>query len=362
MTTDKGTRRQLRCLAGHWRQGLVPAVFVAICAAAGGCQSGRASTGTVSFQTEPWSYGPWQGRKLTTRHYEVYTTVNDPVLVETFPGLLERCYEYYQELVPPAREPAEPMKVYLMATRSQWAALTRQLTGPRAVVFLKIRNGGFSDGGVSVIQYVTHAVTFPLLAHEGFHQYLHTCVDPAVPAWLNEGLAVVCEGQRWTGSGLKSFDRWYNPVRRNQLAEALARQRLLSLEELLSTHAGEIVDEPPTRIATYYAQVWGLMLFLWEGQDGKYAGGFARLRQALRDPELTSRLRAEQIWSSPEVSPGRALFQSFITEDLEAFEREYVSFLRNRILSERGPGSQRWRWFRPAARQETSHASDHSVR
>jgi len=362
MRAQKRKGTQTRCLAGLRRRHSVLGTLAALCMAANGCQSMRPPSKPVSFQAEAWSFGPWQGQKLITPHYEVYTTVNDPVLVETFPALLERCYEYYQELVPPAREPAEPMKVYLMATRNQWAALTRQLTGPRAAVFLKIRNGGFSDGGVSVIQYVTHAVTFPLLAHEGFHQYLHSCVDPAVPAWLNEGLAVVCEGQRWTGSGLKSFDPWYNPIRRNQLAEALARERLLPLEELLSTHAGNIVDEPSTKVATYYAQVWGLMLFLREGQNGKYAEGFARLRQSLRDPELTGRLRAEQIWSSPGVSPGRALFQSFISEDLETFERQYVSFLRNRILSERGPAGRRWRWFHPAARQETFHAPNHSVR
>jgi len=297
---------------------------------------GRPEVSPVAYHIEPWKLGPWEGQKLVTDHYEVYTTVTDPTLVQTFPELIERAYEYYKQLVPPARQPAEPMKVYLLATRAQWAYMTRRLTGPRAEAFLKIHYGGFSEGGVSNIQYVSHPATFPLLAHEGLHQYLHHCVHPAVPAWVNEGLATLCEGQRWTGSGLKEFDPAYNPVRRNQLAEAMLKNRLFPLKKLLSTNAGEVVHETSSRVATYYAQVWMLVLFLQEGEGGKYAPAFRQLRETLGSGELDDRLRVEQIWAEGKaVSPGEALFRSFITDDLDTFEHEYIAFLRARVLDQR---------------------------
>lgn len=324
-----------------WREKPVVAAVVVLVVGLGvlslaGC-AGKPKHEPVPYEIEPWERGPQGGQKLTTPHYVVYTTVEDPVLVESFPGLIERAYEYYRELVPAGREPRERMKVYLFARRGHWEYFTKRFTGERAGTFLKIRGGGYSERGVSVIQYVAHQVTFPLLAHEGFHQYLYHCVHPAVPAWVNEGLAVVCEGQRWTTSGLERFDPWYNPMRQNLLAESLLKKRLFPLAELLGTHAGQVIHETSTKVGTYYAQVWALMLFLREGEDGKYAERFEQLLSALGSPDLERRLRAEGVWAEGgRLSRGEALFRSFIGDDLEGIEREYLRFLRQRILGAHG--------------------------
>ncbi|MGD8454024.1 MAG: hypothetical protein PVJ57_19595 [Phycisphaerae bacterium] len=315
-------------------RGTLGAALAVLLGIATGCGPSRPQRVPVSYEVTGWEFGGAPGQKLTTPHYDVYTTVTDPVLVKAFPELLERAFAFYQELVPLDREPEQRMQVYLFATREQWAYFTRRLTGPRAEVFLRIRNGGYSEGGISVIQYVAHQVTFPLLAHEGLHQYLHHCVRTDVPAWLNEGLAVTCEGQRWTGDGLDAFDRWYNPARKNQLAEALLRKRLFPLQELLATHAGKVVHETSSRVATYYAQVWALTLFLTEGEDGKYAERFDQLRHALSSPELDQRLATEQVFveGGRRLSRGEALFRSYISDDVAAVEREYLAFMRERIL------------------------------
>ncbi|NLG43114.1 MAG: hypothetical protein GX547_07705, partial [Phycisphaerae bacterium] len=285
-----------------------------------------------AYQSEPWKFGRHSGSKLITTHYEIYTTLTDPQQIEMIPDLVERAYEFYQQLVPPIHEPSERMTVYLLATRNQWATATAHLTGARAEIFLRVRNGGFSDGGVSVIQYVEPSVTGPLLAHEGFHQYLHCCVGPAVPAWLNEGLAVVCEGQRWTATRLREFDPYFNLTRQSRLADAVNRDRLFPLEELLRTHAGNVVQGTSTQVGTYYAQLWALMLFLKEGENGKYAAGFERLRRDLATPAAAQRLRAEQIWAEDgQITPGEALFRSYICDDLPTFEREYMAYLQSRI-------------------------------
>lgn len=316
----------------RWIRSTAVAALVFALAGLSGCATQKPRE-PVQFESEAWKYGSHAGHKLTTEHYEIYTTLRDDVLINALPDFVEAAYDNYCTLVPPTREPEERMKVYLFATRGQWEAFTRRFTGPRATVFLKVRNGGYSEQGVSVIEYVAHQITFPLFAHEGFHQYLHCCVNEQIPSWLNEGLAVYCEGQRWGTYTLKEFDPWYNPKRRNDLAEALISNRLHRLGELLETDAGRIIEGSDKSVAAYYAQVWALMLFLREGADGRYAAGFQRLLGELGNADLPQYARAAHIWSDRETfNFGEALFRNFISDDLETAEREYLAFIRERFV------------------------------
>lgn len=299
-----------------------------------GCHSTQKETPPVAYKEKPWRFAGRDGLHLTTNHYDIYTTLKKDALVDTFPQLVEAAFDYYTSLVPPARQPQKRMRVLLFATRPEWVAFTKHFTGPRAQTFLKIRNGGYSYQGVTVIQYVSHPTTFPLLAHEGFHQYLHHYVNPSVPAWINEGLAVICEGQRWGSNDLREFDPWYNPVRRNRLSDSLVRNRLIPLRTILETHAGRVIHETSQTVGTYYAQVWALMLFLQEGQNGKYAPGLQRLLQALGSPDLEQHARAAHIWSDRQTyNLGEGLFRCFITDNLERVENEYIAFIKSEILA-----------------------------
>lgn len=320
----------------NWpRAASVVALALLLC----GCAQQRRVAAPTAYEREAWSYRGRAGTKLVTPHYEVYTTLKDQRLVASLPDMMERSFEQYAAMIPPVRTPRERMKVYIFATRGEWADFTRRFTGKRAPHFLLVRNGGYSEAGVSVIQFVRYDTTFPIVAHEGLHQYLHHYVSDGVPAWLNEGLAVQFEGQRWESDGLAAFEPWRNAVRRNQLAEALAQNKLISLKELLETNAGKIIQGPTRRIATYYAQLWALVLFIREGADGKYADGLNRLLSELAAATGPDRYaHAVQIGSEPEdYSFSEALFRIFITEDIHAFEREYLEFMRARIL---GTGEQ----------------------
>lgn len=290
----------------------------------------------AAYEAEPWEYGGQPGRKLTTTHYEIFTTLGDPNLVRTLPDLMETAFTRYQERVPAGRKPDARMQVYLFASRAQWADFTRRFTGPRAALFLKVRNGGYSERGVSVIEYTRHQTTFPLMTHEGFHQYVYHYVSDQVPAWLNEGLAVMYEGQRWIGSGAPLFDAWYNPARQNTLAEAVLANKLFPLSELLDTNAGNVVHRSSRTVGTYYAQLWALMLFMEEGAGGKYAAGYRKMLASLSAPDLEQYARASFIWSpSTRYSFGEALFRAFVADDVEQFEAEFHDFLRNKFITRR---------------------------
>jgi hypothetical protein len=297
-----------------------------------GCSATQPVRQSVEFRVEDWKFGDALGKKILTEHYQIHTTLTDRALVDALPQFVEGCYEHYRTLVPPARDPNELMPVFLFATRSEWEAFTRKFTGARARQFLQVRNGGYSEQGVSVIEYVTHAVTFPLFAHEGFHQYLHHCVGRDIPAWLNEGLAVECEGQRW-GVRLREFDPWYNPARRNVLAQALIANKLHPLRTLVRTHAGEIVGGSLQSIGSYYAQVWALVLFLREGENGKYAAKYKAMLADLSTGEAAEQIRIAATSTAGELpTPGEALFRHYIGDDLPAIELEYFKFMRARFV------------------------------
>jgi hypothetical protein len=292
----------------------------------------------AQFEQSEWRYAGKPGQLLKTEHYEIYTTLQDRVLLETIPDVVEAAYAHYESLVPPVRPPEERMKIYLFATRAEWTNFTKRFAGPRAKVFLQVRNGGYSENGISVIQYVAHQTTFPILAHEGFHQYLYHRVNPNVPAWLNEGLATLCEGQRWNGPRIEAFEPDYNPIRANDLSEALLAGKLHSLRTLLETHAGKVVQGTSRSVSTYYAQVWALMLFLREGASGKYASDFQRLVAALADANLERYAQASYVWSEgADYNFGEALFRNFIAEDLDQAELDYTAFLRQKFLREKPP-------------------------
>jgi hypothetical protein len=286
------------------------------------------------FQAEDWEYHRTPGRKITTAHYELCTTLKDDMLLGALPDVMESIFSHYHELVPAKNVPSEKLKVYLFATRSDFERFTRALTGPRAREFLMVHYGGYSEGGTTVIEYNSNDTTFPILAHEGLHQYLQRCAGGEIPAWLHEGLAVYCEGMRWDGARIARFDPWNNPFRYNTLAAALVNQRTFPLTELLDTHAGAMLKKGPRSTSIYYAQLWGLVLFLCEGENGKYAPGFARMRAHVGQGDAEQFTRATQVAAGThEYGPGEALFRSFITTDLDAFEREYEKFLRQKLLN-----------------------------
>lgn len=286
----------------------------------------------VAAAIETWEYRGRDGRKVTSQHYEIYTTLTDEYLLSAVPGLMESAFDYYQRLVPATREPREKMQVYLFLERQEWADFTRRFTGPRAPEFLRITYGGYCERGVTVIRYVSHQTTFPLLAHEGFHQYLHHHVNPYVPAWLNEGMAVMCEGQRWNGDRLVRFDPRFLPARRNILAEAVLEDRLFGLEQLLETHAGRIIQLSSREVGTYYAQLWALILFLREGRDGTYAPAFATMLSELGGLEAQRTVRTVASDDRPARSAGEQLFRAYIGENLAEIEADYRAFMKSAIV------------------------------
>ena len=68
-------------------------------------------------------YGP--GLKLTTEHYEVYTTLLEPLMLSQVPGFMESAYRGYNGQLPESVETRRRFTIYLFAEREQWERFTR---------------------------------------------------------------------------------------------------------------------------------------------------------------------------------------------------------------------------------------------
>ena len=160
------------------------------------------------------------------------------------------------------------------------AAVARQLKAnglpPREVAKLLVRERRAFDESIAEKQKelargdreneqkfneVTHRM-FARLYHEAFHAYLENYVYPHaahdVPRWLEEGLAMICEGGRLESGSL----RIDGPDRAvlTELKADLAAGRPLTLTQLLTAAPQTFVNGDAAR--RHYLYAWGLAYYL----------------------------------------------------------------------------------------------------
>jgi len=311
----------------------------ALAVAAGGCGKPPAPDGgtplTIAFRSEPWDSGPTAGRQLVSPHYRIYTTSASPEVLHYLPGFLEAAHANYLAVTGLAPRPDLPrMSVYMMASRQEWAALTRSIVGERWSIYAAIEAGGYCYRGVSVFWDIGGIGSMSIAAHEGLHQFLaHRLAEP-LPMWLEEGLAAVCEGYQLDGLRVR-FTPTRNPSRFSDLRKGLVQGWWVPLAKLLEMDGGDALrGSMPERAVMYYGQLWALAQYL--AGDPAHAAGRARLLadaqagrlgEALNVPADRWRAlrRQGRLYNRTMSVP---LFKHYVTDDLAGFERQYVAFAR----------------------------------
>jgi len=122
-----------------------------------------------SIDTWHGKYGP--GLRFTTPHYEIYTTLLEPLMLRQVPGFMESAYHAYNRLVPQPIETTGKLRIYLFADRRQWEDFTKTFAGERAEVFYKIKAGAYYLNGACVTYNIGTRRTLSALGHEGWHQF-----------------------------------------------------------------------------------------------------------------------------------------------------------------------------------------------
>jgi hypothetical protein len=332
-------------------------------------------TGPISRET--WTFESKPGVVFSSTNYRLFTTSDSPLLIARLPSFLEAALIQYRAILGPLPPPPGSMETYVLGTRPQWARFTQRLMGPQAEAFLRIQRGGFTTRGLSVLYDVGARDTFSLAAHEGWHQYTQRTFAQPLPVFLEEGIATFMEGYRWDQQQPDSalFWPWANSERFEQLRSAHTSKTLMPLSRLLTTSPQELlagqlqpsariwlqpgsnqpgsmlsagesrppgVDRATDNALTFYAQVWALVHFLHEGENGKYRDALAATLADAAAGKLQQRLIRQGGAEGAELANGYmiprrglAFLKITMNTDIETLQREYDKFI-DRVVS---PGS-----------------------
>jgi len=302
--------------------------------------------GEPSFKTEPWQFAAAQGSLITTRNYRVFTTVTQGGFLDRLPGFYENMLELYTSTLADLPRPDNQLTTYLFQSRRQWMAKTQEILPEQADMFSNLGRGGFTTRGTSVLYYIDRwgpsaRDTFAIAAHEGWHQYTQETFRHQLPIWLEEGIATYMEGYRVTRQGDFQWQPWANFERWETLDEAVDRDELIDLPELLTRTPQSFLNDSKDSLLVYYSQVWALTRFLAEGENGRYRESLEQLLLDTASGKLIGRMMASSttrnggrrgVTAINRVGP--AVVREYFNSDLVEFEAQYLKFV-NEVASVR---------------------------
>ncbi len=288
---------------------------------------------------EPWEndYGP--GLVLTTEHYEIFTTLLEPLMLSQVPGFVESAYGGYQDQLPGPVETMSKFTVYLFTERKQWEDFTMTFAGRQAPLYHKIKAGAYYLNGSCVAYNIGRERTFSVLGHEGWHQFNSRHFKLRLPSWLDEGIAMLFETSRYE-DGLFYFEPGRNVYRLGTLKMTLAKNKMIPLRELVATNPGQVLAANQTEaVIAFYSQSYALVRFLREDNYGKRLGNYhLLLLDGLRgDWPLSAdnkKIAADRnipltVWWNQAV--GTQLFEEYVSSDFDQIEQEYLAFCRKLV-------------------------------
>ena len=284
------------------------------------------------LDAQPWDndFGP--GLAVITQHYEIRTTLLDPLVLTAIGAFLESAHRAYQDqLAAPVRTQFR-FGVYLFASRGQWEAFTREFAGAAATAYLQIQEGAYCLNGECVAYNIGIRDTFSALAHEGWHQFNSRHFAYRLPSWLDEGVATLFESRVERGGRFR-FEPAGNLQRLGTLKQAINGRGLLELQRLISLNPGQLIDDAEA-MAGFYAQSYALVRFL---REDNYGSRLASYRRLLNDAAAgswpldaqTCRIAADRdvpLTAAFNRDVSQRLFSLYVETDAARIEGEYLAF------------------------------------
>ncbi len=301
-----------------------------------------AKTTSIKTKRQDWRFAGADGQIITTPHYQIYTTLTDPLIVDDLLVFAEQSLEHYVSELADLPLPSGRLEIYLFQKRQQWEEKTRQILPTQAETFLNLGRGGFTTRGRSVLYYIdSHGKTkdtFAIVSHEGWHQYAQTMLHRQLPTWMEEGIATFMEGYVKNEDGEIKFLPWANRERFRTLRQAVRNKTLIGIKELLTRTPQSFLKSSKDDLLVYYSQVWALVHFLNEGQNGKYQQALSHLladatKGVSPMPPRRTSLANAKTGSRARLSPGVILL--YLEIDLSDFELQYIQFIK-KIVADGG--------------------------
>ncbi|MBC8377873.1 MAG: hypothetical protein H8E62_01730 [Planctomycetes bacterium] len=329
-------------------------ILAACCLLSAGCQETKLKLGSRSAMTTPehfaeyvrnepsvrrsqtWDNPYAPGLIIETKHYRIYTTLLDPLMLRQVPAFVESAFNAYESQLPRPLELQQLMDVYLFDTRGQWEAFTKSFMGPDAEVYLQIKKGAYTAKGVCVSYNIGRKQTFSVVGHEGWHQFNQHLFVYRLPSWLDEGIATLFETCRYS-QGRFLFEPEKNLMRLGSLKVTMQQGKLIPLHQLILLNPGQVINGHGTgdeAAIAFYAQNYALVRFLREHNYGirlrKYHAlllGGAEGTWPLQDDYASlaaDRRRPLTVGWNTQVSD--ALFGYYVNEDIRKLDAEYQAF------------------------------------
>lgn len=279
-----------------------------------------------------WDSKDHDGAVLETDHYRLYTTLTDPMSIRQVPAFLESAYIGYKSQLPRPMESPHKFDVYLFENRSQWETFTKGFVTAHVETYLKIQKGAYYLNGACVAYNIGLEKTLSALGHEGWHHFASRMFIYRLPSWLDEGMAVMFETFS-KHNGRFRFHPEKNSTRIGYLKLIQQQGAMIPLEQLISLNPGQVIDDNRSVLA-YYSQVYALIRFLKEDNNGRYAAAFSSMlgdaatgKWPLKD-EIKNIASNRNITLTTEYNERLSpqLFKYYIGFDLESIEQKYEIF------------------------------------
>ncbi|MSR44460.1 MAG: DUF1570 domain-containing protein [Phycisphaerales bacterium] len=341
---------------------MAPPMNSPVGSATGDGGGGAMEPGDLTVRVTPWRSGSREGHVIVTDHFMMRVTIRNGDLRKFLPIFTERALAQYTSAIVELPAPSRLLETYIFGTRDEWSSLTQDRLGEDASAYLSLGRGGYTSKGVAILYDIGPTDTLTILAHEGWHQYSQSVFQQELPVWLEEGISTYMEGYRIEGAGQPVFSAWRNFERFGELRDAVRRERLIPLAELLDKSPQHFLADGRDQLLVYYAQVWALTHFLAEGCDGKYRAALAEILEDAVDgmigttlqARMTSRDDRSAVQRGMNRGGTRALSGSLFVHkyflqgnsgDLREIAAEYDAFVKQ--ICQRGSGDFIWRGVSP---------------
>jgi hypothetical protein len=293
---------------------------------------------SIQASREGWRSPVGPGQVIETEHYQIFSTVSDPTIDRYLPGFMEGAHEYYLELtgLDGGFTYPEAMPMYVLDNRDQWKALTEHRFKSESSVTDSIRAGGYTIKGVCALWDIGFVPTLSVAGHEGLHQFFFHRLKHRIPMWAEEGMCAVVEGFS-TYDGEVTFTPNRNVARYSNLRTSIVQNYWMDLDEILPMSSTEAVQLVGRRSVGYYGQLWSLILYIRSVPE--YREGFEQMMADAQAGRFDTPLELpagaiESLMQRPTVYTARfavPLFEYYITDDLDTFNREWKSFARDLV-------------------------------
>lgn len=284
---------------------------------------------------QPWQNHYAPGVTINTEHYQINTTLLEPLMLARLPGFVEAAYRQYQQQIALKKNTNSKFIIYLFENRDQWEKMTTEFVGRNAPLYLKIKAGAYYLNGATVAYHIGTERTFSVIGHEGWHQFNCRHFKLRLPSWLDEGVAMLFEANEYNKSNFQ-FDPAKNLSRLASLRKTIVEKKMIPLTQLLAMNPGQAIVASEDAVEAFYAQSYALARFLREENYCQYLPRFQKLMRGAvtgdwpitQSQRIIAQNRNIPLTIRWNQAVGPALFKYYIEPDIQQIEKQYYNFCR----------------------------------